>query len=210
MAKGKFNDLTGKKFGLLTVKSFDGKDNRNKSYWLCDCDCGNKNVRVRSDCLTTGNTKSCGCYNVTSHKKNDAECVTKEKLYHLFYGIKARCYNTKSNKYEYYGGKGIKICEEWLNSYEAFKKWSYENGYKEGLTIDRIDSNGNYEPSNCRWVTMTVQNRNKDINNYYTYNGKTLLLSDWSKLTGIKESTLYSRINSLHWSFEKAITTPIK
>ena len=210
MARGKFNDLTGQKFGMLTVKYYYGKDSRYKSYWICDCDCGKENIKVRSDCLTTGNTTSCGCYNITSKIKRVEDCVTKEKLYHVYYGMKSRCYNSNSAKYQYYGGKGIKVCDEWLESYVNFKLWSIENGYEEGLTLDRLDGDDDYKPSNCRWVSMTVQNRNKDSNNYYTYDGKTLLLSDWSKLTGIKEPTLYSRLNSLNWDFEKAITTPVK
>lgn len=114
--------------------------------------------------------------------------------------------------YEYYGARGISVCEEWNqpDSYPAFKNWAINNGYKEGLTIDRIDVNGNYEPSNCRWVTQEVQNENKRGNIFYEYNRKKMLLKDWSKILNIKEETLYSRINTLGWSIEKAFTTPVK
>ena len=196
-------DLTGNIYGSLTVMKFSYRENH-KSFYECQCNCGNT-VVVRSDCLTTGNTKSCGCLNNKSKKDNP---VTKEKLYHIWYGMKERCYNSNNLRFDDYGGRGITISKCW-DSYKSFKNWALENGYKEGLSIDRIDVDGNYEPSNCRWVQMSVQQRNKRNNKYYTYNGKSQLLKDWAKDYGIKEMTLYARINTLHWDFEKAITTPL-
>lgn len=155
---GKLKDLTGKRFGRLTVLGLSKTENR-KSYWDCLCDCGNRTV-VRSDSLNAKqgkNTVSCGC----QQKENFTSYVdgrSKEKLYRVYYAILTRCNKEKCKTYEYYGGRGIK-CE--FTTYNEFKTLALNNGYKDGLTIDRIDVNGNYSANNCRWVTMKVQNSNR-------------------------------------------------
>lgn len=198
-------NLNGHRFGKLSVVKFAYRKN-GKSYYSCKCDCG-ETVDVRSDCLTTGNTRSCGCLVTDTNSKINS--VTKEKLYRVWYGMKSRCDNLNNKHYQHYGGRGVKISDEW-NTYGKFKSWAIDNGYVDGLSIDRIDVNGNYAPNNCRWVTIQKQQENKRNNKYYTHNGKCLLLRDWSKLTGIKEETLYSRINTLGWDFESAITMKVK
>lgn len=154
---GKLKDLSGQIFGRLTVVNFSHMVAKH-SYWNCVCECG-KTHKVRSDCLKNGLVKSCGCLNseakVTTHGKS------KTKLYHVWASMKDRCNNPNNKRgARYYQPKGITYCKEW-ESFEPFHEWAISHGYEEGLTLDRINNDGNYEPSNCRWVTMKVQNNNK-------------------------------------------------
>ena len=157
----KINDLTGKRFGRLTVIKYYGSNKNGKSLWLCKCKCGNNKI-VLGNSLVTSLTKSCGCYNKEHSKKiHSTHNMSYSKLYKVWQGMKTRCYNPKFIYYNNYGGRGIKICDEWLNDFGKFYDWTINNGYKEGLTIDRINNDGNYEPSNCRWITRAEQNRNQ-------------------------------------------------
>ena len=158
---GKLKDLTGLKFGKLTVISFSHMKGKH-SYWDCICECGNAHT-VRSDCLKCGFVKSCGCMNTTDRMKPDS--IKKHRLYSIYWGMRQRCYNNKQKHYDRYGGRGITVCDEWLNDFKAFYDWAMTNGYRDDLTIDRINNDGNYEPSNCRWVTMKEQNSNKTQRN---------------------------------------------
>lgn len=126
--------------------------------------------------------------------------------------MKNRCNNPNDTAFEDYGGRGIKVCEEWngSHSYPNFREWAIENGYKEGLSIDRINVNGNYEPNNCRWVTQKVQMKNIRCNIPITYKGETNILSDWAEILNINVNTLYSRIVTLGWDVEKAFETSTK
>jgi hypothetical protein len=123
--------------------------------------------------------------------------------------MKDRCRYKTNDNYERYGGRGIRVCEEWLADYINFYNWAINNGYKEGLTLDRIDSNKNYEPDNCRWATYKEQANNTRRNNFITYNGETHTLTEWAEKLGIKRSTLNTRIHRQHWDIEKALTTPL-
>lgn len=202
-------DLTGQKFGRLTV--IQRAENRNgKTMWMCQCDCGNEKITQTMN-LTHGDTKSCGCLQketikeiASTHKKS------KTKLYRVYLHIKERCSNPSSKSYSDYGGRGISVCDEWLDSYEKFMDWSYENGYKDGLQIDRMDNDGNYEPSNCRWTDRVTQANNRRNNNFIEFNGEKRTLSEWEKETGIGQSTIWARIYKLNWSIEKALTTPVR
>lgn len=153
---GKLKDLTGNVYTRLTVVSFSHMNGKH-SYWNCVCECGNTK-KVRSDCLKYGLVKSCGCLN------NEPKVIKHghygEKLYHVWGSLRHRCNNPNDKNYKYYGGRSITVCDEWAD-YMNFHNWAMANGYQNGLTIDRINNDGNYESSNCRWVTMTVQNRNK-------------------------------------------------
>lgn len=117
------------------------------------------------------------------------------RLYRVWCGMKERCNNPNNKRYGRYGGRGIKICEAW-EDFAEFQKWSEANGYSEGLTIDRIDNSGNYEPCNCRWVTQKEQNRNYSRNHRITFNGETLCIAEWSEKTGINRATILYRLQN--------------
>lgn len=163
---GKVIDMSGKRFGRLTVLSFC-KVEKHLAYWLCKCDCGNE-VEVPGVSLRKGITKSCGClHRETSKNRLLKTGESGTRLYNVWSCMLQRCSNPNNDRYKWYGAKGVSVCDEWLD-YNNFKKWAIENGYKENAprgecTIDRIDPFRNYEPSNCRWVSMDVQLRNKRI-----------------------------------------------
>ena len=199
----KLHDLTGQKFGELTVIQ-RAENQSKKTVWLCKCDCGNI-VKVVSANLISGNTKSCGCLKIT---KNTKHGDYKSKLYHIHHSMFCRCYNHKDMAYKWYGAKGITVCEEW-KEYSKFKEWATHNGYKEGLSIDRIDSDKNYCPENCRWVTLQEQAKNKKEIQRFEYKGNKYTVGELSNLFNISRHTLYGRLNR-GWSFEDAITIPIR
>lgn len=216
------NDFVGKKFGKLTVIEFshkkqrfasNGKKNGNDFYYKCKCECGNETISRIAD-LKRGKATSCGCYRVERTKQVNKKYESYEfwntKLYKIYAKIKDRCLNVKCKRYADYGGRGISICDEWKNDFVAFHDWAMSNDYKEGLSIDRINNNGNYEPSNCRFVTSKVQNNNKRNNFNITYNGRTQTAKQWAEEVGIRYRTLKSRLVILKWSAEKALTTPVK
>ena len=203
----KKKELTGKRFGRLVAIKFIKSSKTTRAKWLCKCDCGNI-CKVQTSMLINGTTVSCGCYNSEmTANRNRSHGKTHTPEYGSWNSMIERCNNSKSTYYRYYGDRGIKICERWLD-YNNFYE-DMHSTYKKGLTIDRIDSNGNYEPSNCRWATMREQVLNRRCTRRFTYKGETHILKEWSEITGIKQSTLYARINSYGWPFEKAITTKI-
>lgn len=131
-----------------------------------------------------------------------------KRLYKIYQHMIERCYDKNSIRYKDWGGRGIIVCDEWKNDFKVFFNWALNNGYKNNLTIDRINNNGNYEPNNCKWATIKEQNRNSRNCNYFTYNNKTCCISEWAELYHIKYSILYSRLQKLNWSIEKALNTP--
>lgn len=177
----KLKDLRGKKFGRLTVLNEKPIRKNNQTLWKCKCECG-KEKYVFMGNLTKGKVNSCGCLLQEARKNRKKQ---NKRLIHIFSHMKQRCYNKKSNVFKHYGGRGIKICDEWLNNSKKFYDWALSNGYKDNLTIDRINVNGNYEPSNCRWVTMKVQQNNRTNNRKITINGKTKTASQWAEKYGL-------------------------
>lgn len=153
-------DLTGKTFGKLTVlQRAENKiypSGRKKRQWLCVCTCG-KQTLAMSEKLINGRKKSCGCFK-DEHKKKHNQYGT--RLYHIWNAMLQRCENSKTVRFDRYGGRGITVCDEWYD-FKVFYNWAMSHGYKDDLTIDRIDGDGNYEPSNCRWATYSEQNKNK-------------------------------------------------
>jgi hypothetical protein len=197
---GKHINLIGEKFGRLSPIKYIGN-----SKWLCECDCGNE-VVVLTACLRNGNTKSCGCYNREKVIENSYKHgQSKSRINHIYRDMKDRCYNSKKQNYKYYGGRGIIICDEWLDKKEGFLdfyNWSLENGYNDKLSIDRKNVNGNYTPDNCRWVTFDDQMKNMRSNHYIEINGEIKTVKEWSIIFNINYGTLLSRINKLHWDLK--------
>ena len=161
-------DLVGKRYGMLEVVSETERPahvKRKGSFWLCQCDCGNQTIVEGSNLGVR--TSSCGCkrkeamLNNRKHKTTINSGLSKTRLYYIWNSMKQRCHNHKSKDYRHYGLRGIRVCDDWRNNFTSFRDWAISNGYTDELTIDRIDVNGNYEPLNCRWVTMAEQNRNK-------------------------------------------------
>lgn len=133
--------------------------------------------------------------------------LSKSSLYSRWRGVKRRCFDKTIGNYYLYGGRGITMCEEW-KSFKNFYDWAIENGYREDLTLDRIDVNGNYCPENCRWVTHKIQSNNRRDNHFITYNNETHTIADWARKLNINLMTLNTRLNR-NWSIERALTTPI-
>lgn len=193
-------ELCGKKFGRLTVVSRCANNSLNQTVWKCKCDCGNIAEVVGTN-LTSGRIKSFGCYkNDLWIERNKKHGMKKTRIYKAWQNMKDRCENLNNKEYLNYGGRGIKICPEW-QEFIPFMEWSYANGYDENAkrgecTLDRIDVNGNYEPSNCRWATMKQQANNTRKNINITYNGKTQTLAEWSEELGINYNLLKDRIRN--------------
>lgn len=198
-------NLIGQKFGRLTVISFHETESGD-TFFNCKCDCG-KDVVVRGQDLKRGSTKSCGCLKKEFVPSNKTHGMSKTRLFKIWSGMRQRCNNKNNPKYKVYGGRGITVCDEW-NDFSNFMNWSYKNGYNDTLTIDRIDPNGNYCPSNCRWSTLKEQANNTRSTVFLTYKGEKKPASEWSKITGIPQDTLTKRKRN-GWSDEECIKTPV-
>ena len=199
-------DITGQRFGHLTVAEIAGRDKGGRATWRCVCDCGNA-VSVAGYSLRSGHTTSCGCLQKERTRADKTTHGGKgTRLYGIWAHMKNRCLSKTSRDYKDYGGRGITVCAEWANSFEAFRDWALANGYRDGLTIDRKDTDGNYCPENCRWATQKEQQNNRRNNHIISFNGETHTLAQWAELTGIKFSTLYMRLRR-GWSAELALTT---
>lgn len=201
-------DIIGKKYGRLTVVKFDGFRN-GRPYFLCSCDCGKTKV-IQKYNLMEGKTKSCGCYHVEQTLKAVKISDNRARQVDILEGMKYRCYKKSTPNYKNYGARGIKICDEWLNSIDAFCDWADKNGYAPDLSIERIDVNGDYCPENCTWVSRKDQCLNKTDTVRITFNNKTQTLSQWSDELGLPRQTLHNRIRVHHWDIERALTTPRK
>ena len=197
-------DLTGNKYNLLTVLGYSHTENGN-AVWRCKCECGNETF-VRGANLKSNAVKSCGCL---LHKEHNTHHLSQTRLYKIYASMKSRCYDAKMPYYENYGGRGITVCEEWRKDFLQFYKWAKENGYQDGLTIDRIDNNKGYAPDNCRWATSKEQARNRRSCVLITHNGKTQTLVEWCEELNLKYKRVHDRMYSKGWSFERAISTPV-
>ena len=202
----KHKDLTGQRFDHLFVSRYIGRGASNKHTYECICDCGNI-VNVVAERLTGGYKTSCGCTTKRDCGKYFGE--SSSRLYRVWEGMRFRC--DKGDKYydKHYVERGIKVCDEWYNNFFAFKEWALSHGYRDELTIDRIDNYGDYCPSNCRWVTMAEQNRNRTNNRMIEYYGITKTLAEWSRHLNINYWTLIYRFDKLNMTPEEAFNTPI-
>lgn len=218
----KFNDLTGKRFGMVTVLSRApnqvGLHGEQRAMWNCVCDCGNKTIH-RGSHLSSGAIKSCGCYGrvallnaIYTHRG----CHT--RLYGVWSNMKNRCYNPKVSGYKHYGGRGISVCQEWMNDFESFRSWAYSTGYDDSApymkcTIERNDVNGNYEPSNCCWATAKQQSNNRRPaalgvrNPIIRFRGEDYTLDELAHVEGITYKALRSRIarSASKYGYEKRL-----
>lgn len=215
-------DLTGLQFGKWHVFGYAGLNKDLKSTWWCYCECDPSKyyILVGSE-LSRGRTKSCGCLIVEENKNRSylwKEAYTYNtskkdiwRLHRIFNGMKERCYNLLSKDFPNYGGRGIKICDEWLLDKNSFVSWAFEHGYKNDLTIDRINVNGNYEPGNCRWITLLEQGDNKRTTIYVDYKDEKRTLLSVLRENGIKNNYSTYRSRFLKgWNLEKTINTPIR
>lgn len=202
-----------RKLGIRKVISKNKKEYTN-SFGIFLCSYCNREVEK---VLAIGRkSKSCGC----AREKLIGEYQTKHgyassnnkrhKLYTIWDAMKQRCYNKNNCDYKNYGGRGIKVCNEWRNDFVKFKDWALANGYKKGLTIDRINNNRKYHPRNCRWATYKEQNRNTRSNHILSFRNETHCITKWAEILGISRETLYYRINLHKWSIEKALTTKVR
>ena len=200
-------DLSGKKFGRLTVLSRAENSKSGSVRWNCLCECGGK-ATVHGVSLRAGRTQSCGCYQKEqTGNANRTHGETDRRLYTEWAAMKARCYNPRNKRYDRYGGRGIAICDEWRESYETFRNWALANGYRDDLTIERNDTDGDYCPENCKWATQKEQQNNRSNNVKIDYHGETMSMKQWAERVGMEYSCLYARLNR-GWTFERAISTP--
>lgn len=201
---GTYRDLTGQTFGRLTA--IERIDKNGRAYYVCRCACGNLCEVFHSN-LTQGFSKSCGCLQrelaADSHRTHG---MTGTKIRGVWKAMKERCTLKSCKAYHNYGGRGITVCDEWSgeNGFQNFFNWSMASGYKEGLTLDRIDVNGNYEPSNCRWVDRVTQANNTRKNRLITYNGLRMTMAQWERHLNLNKGIIRNRLRR-GWTDEEAI-----
>lgn len=198
-------DIVGEKFNHLTVLKYEGDGN-----WLCECDCDNKGTKsVSTYSILHDKVKTCGnCPVKIGRRKCKSNSKTSYPEYDIWIMMKDRCYNQNNPRYADYGGRGIKVCDEWLYSFDNFIVDMTRRRFN-GLSLDRINNDGDYCFENCRWATREEQDNNTSKNVFYTYDGQTLTLSQWAKLLNIKIETLHAR-KRYGWSTEKMLSKPVK
>lgn len=202
-------DMTGKRFGRLTVISRASNINGKISAWTCRCDCGTIKV-VRGYDLRSGGTKSCGCYRRDAMvKASTHHGMSDTRLYRIWCDIKNRCYSSKVPNYSNYGGRGIRVCDDWMDPSKFFE-WAKQSGYSDDLTIERIDIDGDYTPSNCKWITLSEQQFNKTTSRIIEINGESKCLREWCVVYDMPYKTVHHRINNLGWEPLVALTTPVR
>jgi len=198
-------DLTGQRFGRLTViGEASNKTKGGRPKWRCLCDCG-KNTEVESSHLRSGDTQSCGCL---SRDMTIARSImhgkTHTRLFITWNSMRQRCRDKNCKNYPHYGGRGIKVCDEWDKDFTAFETWALSNGYADNLSIDRIDNEGNYEPSNCRWSDRLTQQNNTRKNHFISISEETHTIAEWARIKGLKPNTIHWRLR-MGWKPEDAI-----
>jgi hypothetical protein len=211
------NDLTGKQFGRLTVVGYSSSDSsstRRGRLWNCRCVCGTECIKSTSK-LNEG-VKSCGCLLVESARKSQLLAVAKttklhspyrRKLKDVYQNMIKRCYDPKNKRYDRYGGRGVRVCQEWIEDRYVFFKWCLDNGYDHGLQVDRIDNNGDYHPFNCRLVSAMVQQNNTSRNRSFTWLGLTLTVAQWERRLGWKRGVMQHRLDR-GWDVERMMSQP--
>lgn len=197
-----FKDLTGKRYGRLIALEVVGKDKNRHLMWECVCDCGNKKT-IAGTSLMSGYTTSCGCYQKEVIGKSGlTHGMSNTKLYNVYRGMIGRCYGNEEKYKKRYKGK-IFVCDRWLEDFQNFYD-DMSPTYKEGLSLDRIDNNGDYCPENCRWATAEVQSNNKSNNRLYTIGNNSYSIIQWERITGTYRSTIKSRLKR-GWDIKEAV-----
>ena len=200
----KIIDLISKRFGSLEVICRAPNSRSGAARWHCLCDCGRQST-VWGSSLTRGNTRSCGCLaKAATALRSTTHGGTGDRLHKIWRSMRNRCKFSCVNQYHRYGGRGISVCEEWVESFDAFRSWAMDNGYKTELQIDRINNDGDYSPSNCRWVTVKEQANNRSTSHKIEYNGITKTLTEWAEHFGVNRGTLNWRVK--HWGVKKAFS----
>lgn len=206
--KEDWNKHIGKKFNYLTVIRIAGKNKYNRPLYECKCDCGNT-IITEATRVKMGVTKSCGCL----QRKVTAELfkvhgLTNTRIYRIWAAMISRCENPNNNRYYVYGLKGISVCDEWRNDFMQFYNWAIVNGYSDDLSIDRIDNDKGYCPSNCRWATIKVQMNNRSNSRNISYNGTTMTLKQWSEYFGFNYKYFHEVMSKNNWNIEKVLNMP--
>lgn len=192
----------GDKFNKIEIiEILPNKTKRGERLFRCRCECGKELIVPRYRFGLKKCIYSCGC----SDKRKTAGGKYKHPLYKVWVDMKHRCYYEKDIGYHCYGGRGITVCDEWRKNFMSFYNWSISNGYQKGLQLDRINNNGDYEPSNCRWVDLITQNSNKRTNRLLCFMGETHTMAEWSRITGIRKGTISERLRR-GWNVEDTLT----
>ena len=208
-AKYNSDEWIGKKFGKLTVVGFErhiSKSGEKSWYWKVKCDCGNEKYMSPWN-ITSGKNISCGCVRKSIGKENKKHGEVNTRLYMIWGRMIERC-SSDGERYKRYHGRGIKVCEEW-KQYKVFSKWARLNGYKDNLSIERINNNGDYCPENCKWIEQPLQARNRSTTFWVEYDGRKMSLAEACELANMPYKTVFARIREMGWSFEDAISIPI-
>lgn len=206
-------DIKGNRYNKLVALEFSHSHQKN-AYWKFQCDCGQVTT-LAAHSVKRGDSKSCGCLRKqVSTELNTKHGQTRQnaeynRLYRIWSQMKRRCYLDTVKAYPRYGGRGIRVCDQWLDDFEAFKAWALSNGYKAHLTIDRRDNDGHYTPENCRWVTYKKQANNRSTNRMVIYRGEPVTLASLSDMSGIPQGTLAYRLDN-GWSPDEAASTPVR
>lgn len=202
MANNILNRLVGQRFGKLTVLNrADHNSKSGNAMWVCRCDCSST-VTVIGSHLRSGHTTSCGCNRISERSNGHS----KDRLYRTWKGMHNRCYDPNHDHYKWYGGKGISICYQW-HSFMTFRTWAIANGYTDDLTIERIKSDGNYCPENCKWVDMKVQANNRSNNRILWHNGKQYTATQLAEAHGLSPHTVFNRLK-LGWTIDQIVNSP--
>lgn len=200
-----FRDITGRRFGRWIVLECVGRNKHKKPLWRVRCDCGNEATLNGSHHLLAGKSQSCGCLRIEAIQKHG---LTSHPIYSVWEGMKYRCLNPKATGFSSYGGRGITVCEEWLDDPKAFITWSLNNGYASELQLDRIDNNGPYAPWNCRYVTRKINTNNRRQTRMVTVKGELLALTDAYEKYGVAPLECVRWRLRVGWDAERALLTP--
>lgn len=206
----RFVNLAGETFGKITIISYEGKDHKGNTYWNCVCSCGNK-MTIRGECVKSGRTVSCGkgkCspkHKEPENRKATGKTSPHNYTYRSWNSMMKRCYSRNSNRFHSHGGRGIVVCDRW----HTFSNFVEDMGERpQGLSIDRINNNGNYEPGNCRWATPKEQARNTRRSIMIEYDGQTKSLPEWCEILGLNYKSILARVEN-GWNHKEALTTPV-